>query len=35
VPHFQGRRDGFSFPARPSLVRDGAEESGEWGDRSA
>lgn len=35
VPHFQSRRDGFSFPACPPYVRDGAEESGERGDGSA
>ena len=35
MSHFQSRRDGFSFPACPPYVRDGAKESGEWGDGSA
>lgn len=35
APHFQSRRDGFSFPACPPYVRDGAKKSGERGDGSA
>lgn len=35
MPRFQSRRDGFSFPACPPYVRDGAKESGERGDGSA
>ena len=35
MSHFQSRRDGFSFPACPPYVRDGAKESGERGDGSA
>lgn len=35
MPHFQSRRDGFSFPACPPYVRDGAKESRVRGDGSA
>ena len=35
MPHFQSGRDGFSFPACPPYVRDGAKESGERSDGSA
>lgn len=35
MSHNQSRRDGVSLPARSPHVRDGTEDSGEWGDRSA